>query len=75
MSESQGVEVPFERIEPAVLRRLVEEFVTREGTDYGPVVYDLETKVKHVMGQLRRGDAVVTFDPRLGTATIASRRS
>lgn len=64
------VEVPWEQLAPETLQRLVEEFVSREGTDYGHRAPSLEAKVDQVMAQLRRGDAVVTFDSRVGTATI-----
>ncbi|MCB9553360.1 MAG: YheU family protein [bacterium] len=65
-----GVHVPLDQIAPETLRRLVEEFVSREGTDYGHDESDLEAKVAQVMRQLRRGEAAVAYDPRLETATI-----
>ena len=62
--------VPIDQIDPETLYRLVEEFVSREGTDYGHTDIDLSTKVKQVMGALYAGDAVVAFDERLNSATI-----
>ena len=62
--------VPIEKIDPETLHRLVEEFVSREGTDYGHSEVDLAMKVKQVMGALYAGDAVVAFDDRLNSATI-----
>lgn len=56
------MQVPHEDLEPAVLRRVIEEFVTREGTDYGGHTYSLDDKVAHVMGQLKAGAAVLTWD-------------
>lgn len=71
-AEPMVVEVPWEQLAPDTLQRLIEEFVSREGTDYGHQTPTLEAKVDRVMAQLRRGDAVVTFDSRVGTATIVS---
>ena len=62
--------VPIDQIDPETLYRLVEEFVSREGTDYGHTDIDLGTKVKQVMGALYAGDAVIAFDERLNSATI-----
>ena len=62
--------VPISEIDPETLHRLVEEFVTREGTDYGHTDVQLQTKVKQVMGALYAGDAVVAYDERLNSATI-----
>jgi uncharacterized protein YheU (UPF0270 family) len=68
------VEVPHTEVEPATLRRLVESFVLREGTDYGAVEYSLEQKVAHVLAQLERGDARMLFDPNTESVTIAAGR-
>nr|WP_281175508.1 YheU family protein [Desulfobacter vibrioformis] len=52
------------------LDSVVEEFVTRDGTDYGEVEVPLETKVAQVIAQLRSGKAVIVFDPRTESCTI-----
>jgi hypothetical protein len=67
------VDVPPERLPPDVLRRVVEEFVTRDGTDYGEVEPSLEEKVARVMGALRRGEAVLQFDPESETCHVVPR--
>jgi uncharacterized protein YheU (UPF0270 family) len=65
------IEVPHTRIEPDTLRRIVEEFVLREGTDYGTEPVSLETKVRQVSAQLASGEAVVLFDSDLQSTHIA----
>ena len=70
----EGVEIPHDRLPPATLRRLIEEFVSREGTDYGHGEYDMDGKVRQVMPQLERGEAAIAFDPRMQSATIVSKR-
>lgn len=67
------MEIPRDRIDPETLHAIVEEFVTREGTDYGDRVYSLEEKVAHVLAQLERGEVCVLFDPATETITLASR--
>lgn len=62
--------IPWERIPPDTLERLIEEYVTRDGTDYGTVETPLETRVEQVRRALRQGRAVVTFDEGLQSATI-----
>lgn len=69
-----GVDVPHTALSAAALRALVEEFVTREGTDYGEGEHDLEAKVADVMAQLRRGEARITFDPGSETCSIEPAR-
>lgn len=71
--ETQRVEVPHGELPPEVLRRLVEEFVTRDGTDYGLVERTLDEKVAIVMRQLERGEAAIEVDTKHETIDIVSR--
>ena len=62
--------VPWEALSSSALRGLVEDFVTREGTEYGHVDVALETKVEEVMAQLRRGEAVIVYDSLAASSSI-----
>lgn len=71
MSEASSfVLIPFEELSQTALRGVIEAFVGREGTDYGPREVSWESKVQDVLGQLRRGDARIVFDPRTETVNI-----
>ena len=69
-SPEQGVEVPFEQLEQETLERLIEEFVTRDGTNWGDLDGALEKKIGQVMQQLRNKKAKVVFDLTSQTANI-----
>lgn len=69
-SAEKPVEVPHAQLSPDALRGLVEEFVTRAGTDYGRREKTLEEKVADVMRQLERGEAKIVFDLESRTANI-----
>ena len=73
MEDAAAVEVPWEQLEPDVLERLVEEFVSREGTEYGEREVGLATKVKQVIEQLKAKKAAITFDPETQTTSIISK--
>src|SRR6185369_17547068 len=64
------VEVPVERISREALDGLIEEFVTRDGTDYGLQERTLEEKKRAVARQLDRGEVVILFDPESETCNI-----
>ena len=66
--------VPFELINPEALHNLVEEFVSREGTDNG---YDqsLKDKVQQVLAGLKAGELVVVFDSATETTNIIPKES
>ena len=61
---------PFDRIVPEALRGLIEEFVTRQGTDYGVVEASFERKLDDVMRQLENGEARIVFDAEEERANI-----
>ena len=54
--------VPHERLTSEALRSLAEEFVTREGTDYGAVERSFEAKVQMLLRQIASGEAVIVYD-------------
>ncbi len=69
-----GVELSPDDLSPEALRGLVEEFVTRNGTDYGDVERSVDEKIAQVTAQLASGEARIVFDPKADTATIVTRR-
>jgi uncharacterized protein YheU (UPF0270 family) len=70
VDEPAGVEVPYSAISEDALVRLIEEFVTRAGTDYGTVEPTLAEKIADVRRQLVRREAKIVFDPETETANI-----
>lgn len=66
------MQIPHTALAAATLRNLVEEFVTREGTDYGQA-FSLEEKVNQVLRQLESGQAVILFDALASTCHIQTR--
>jgi uncharacterized protein YheU (UPF0270 family) len=69
------MEIPPSLLAPSTLRAVIEEFVTREGTDYGNRVYSLEEKVAQVEAQLARGEVRLLFDPETESVTLAPSES
>lgn len=66
----QGIEISFERLAPETLRNLIQEFVTRDGADWGEPGGALEDKVAQIMKQLRNRKVKVVFELRSQTANI-----
>lgn len=62
--------IPANQLSAQALRGLIEEFITREGTDYGGTVYTLEDKVAQVERQLQAGEVVIAFDAEENSCTI-----
>jgi uncharacterized protein len=68
------IDVPYTALSPETLRAVVEEFVTRAGTDYGVREKSLEEKIEDVLRQLRRGEAKLVFDAETNSVNIVVAR-
>jgi uncharacterized protein YheU (UPF0270 family) len=66
----EGIDVPYGRINPDTLRNMIQEFVTRDGADWGDAGCSLEDKVEQVLQQLRDKKVKVVLDLRSQTANI-----
>jgi len=68
----QGVEIPYAQINPATLRNLIREFVTRDGSDWGDPGCTLDDKVEQVLKQLKNRQVKVVYDLRSSSANIVA---
>ncbi len=62
--------IPFEQLTPETLTALIEEFVSRDGTDYGEHEVSLQEKVTQVQKMLQTGQAVILFSESTGQCNI-----
>ncbi|WP_439133703.1 YheU family protein [Pseudomaricurvus sp.] len=65
--------IPVEKLSADAVHGLIEEFITREGTDYGEVECALSDKVEQVKAQLASGEVVVVFDVVMESVSIKTR--
>lgn len=56
------VEVPTGRVDPGTLRLLLEEFASRDGTDYGLQETSLEQRVEQLSGLLKLRELRLIYD-------------
>ena len=73
MTESTITLIPPDRLQPATLRSLIEEFVTRDGTRYGHREPTMEEMVGAVQRQFRMGEVLIVFDEDSETCTILTK--
>jgi uncharacterized protein YheU (UPF0270 family) len=58
----EGLEIPFEKINPGTLRKMIEEFVTRQWEGTEDTGQTLDAKVDQVLRQLQFHTARVVYD-------------
>ncbi len=62
--------IPYDKLSTEALQTLIEEFVTRDGTDTGYEKKSLTNDVAMIKRQLNRGDAVIAYDNSTKTSNI-----
>ncbi|HSG02489.1 MAG TPA: YheU family protein [Marinobacterium sp.] len=62
--------VPANFLSAEALSGLIEEFVTRDGTDYGETEVSVVERVEQVRRQIEKGEALILFDAASETTTI-----
>ena len=67
------IEIPLDRLSPDILNAVIEEFILREGTDYGVSEISMDSKIAQVRRQLDHGDVLITFDPVTENCTLLTR--
>ncbi|MDQ5986134.1 MAG: hypothetical protein CSYNP_01853 [Syntrophus sp. SKADARSKE-3] len=62
--------IPINKLSAAALKGVIEEFISRDGTDYGETEVPMETKYNYVKQKLENGLAVLIFDDVTETTNI-----
>jgi uncharacterized protein len=62
--------IPISKLSAKTLRGVIEEFISRNGTDYGAIEASWETNVQQVKDKLKNGSAVLIFDDETETTNI-----
>lgn len=64
------MQIPHSELKPETLRAVIEDYITREGTDYGDYNFDMEHMVAQIMRQLEEGSAVITYNEDEGSCYL-----
>ena len=62
--------IPVNRLSPKALQGVIEEFISRDGTDYGEIEVSPETNFRQIKHKLENGSAVLIFDDETETTNI-----
>ena len=65
--------IPYHLLDPLILEHLLEDFVTRDGTDNG---YDdtLGQRVERLRRLLEKGEVLIVFHPDTGDTSVTHKR-
>ena len=62
--------IPWQQLEAATLDNLLEEYVTRDGTDYGQQEVSTPARVIQVKRQLQSGEVLIVWDHETESCTL-----
>ena len=62
--------IPWDKLSESALEGIIEEFVLREGTEYGASEFSLDQKKSDITRQLERAEVQITFDLNTKTCSI-----
>ena len=63
--------IPWTSLSEDALLGIIEEFITREGTEYGLVEYGLSEKVEQIRHQIREELVRVVYDAQTNSVSLA----
>ena len=64
------MEIPYTKLSEESLRAIIEEYITREGTEYGVKEYSFEQKIEQIRQQLLQGKIKINFDTETETCNL-----
>lgn len=65
--------IPYHELSQEALQALLEDFVTRDGTDYGLVEMSRQEKAAHLLAMLKKGDLLITYDAELQSCGLVTK--
>lgn len=65
--------IPYREFEPDILEAVLDEIITRDGTDYGMVELSVEQKRQQLLRRLEQGTAFICFDEETQSCIIVNK--
>lgn len=64
------MEIPWQSLSDDALHSVIQEFVLREGTEYGASEVSLQRKVAQVLTQIKFGEVLISYNKETNTTTL-----
>jgi len=66
--------IPWQQLTPEALQGLIENYVEREGTDYGEQEVDAEVKHSQILAQLKSGEVLIAYEEASESINLLTRQ-
>ena len=68
------LEIPADKLSEQALSGIIENFIVREGTDYGAVEISYDKKHEQIRRQIERGDIKIVYEQATDTIGLMTKR-
>jgi uncharacterized protein YheU (UPF0270 family) len=65
--------IPYKELSEDALQALIEDFVTRDGTDYGQDEMTMQEKTTHLLALLKTGDMLISYSEETETCGLITK--
>jgi uncharacterized protein YheU (UPF0270 family) len=65
--------IPYEQLDQITLNNLVEQYILREGTDYGEIEFSLAQKTQQVLAQIKNESIYIIYSELHESVTLVSK--
>lgn len=72
-ADNKPIEIKAEQLSSEILNAIIEEFIQREGTDYGNHEVSLDLKTQQIKKQLHKNEILIVFDPTTESVNLMTK--
>ena len=65
--------IPYHELSEEALQALLEDFVTRDGTDYGQVELSMQEKSEHLRMLLKKGELFISYNDEVQSCGLVTK--
>ena len=66
--------IPYQQLDAMTLNNLIEQYILREGTDYGEVEYSLRQKTQQILAQIKNEEIFIMYSELNESVTLISKQ-
>lgn len=66
--------IPYQQLDAMTLNNLIEQYILREGTDYGEVEFSLQQKTQQILAQIKNEEIFIMYSELNESVTLISKQ-
>jgi len=66
--------IPYQQLDELTLNNLIEQYILREGTDYGEIEFSLQQKTQQILDQIKKKQIFILYSELNESVTLISKQ-